>query len=61
MPSHLQKLMKHGFMAVAELEVCRVLEDPVFPTPIEGYVVSFTTFHEQGFGMPPHRFLCSLL
>jgi hypothetical protein len=53
--------MKHGFMAVAELEVCRVLEDPVFPTPIEGYVVSFTTFHEQGFGMPPHRFLCSLL
>jgi hypothetical protein len=24
-------------------------------------VVSFTVFYEWGFGMPPHRFLCSLL
>jgi hypothetical protein len=53
--------MKHGFMAAVELEVCQVLEDPVFPMPVEGYMVSFTMFYERGFGMPPHRFLCSLL
>jgi hypothetical protein len=61
MPGHMQKLMKHGFMAAAELEACRVPEDPAFPAPVEGYVVSFVTFYERGFGMPPHRFLCSLL
>jgi hypothetical protein len=26
-PGHLQKLMKHGFMAVVEFEVCHVPED----------------------------------
>jgi hypothetical protein len=24
-------------------------------------VVSFTAFHERGFSVPPHQFLCSLL
>jgi hypothetical protein len=47
-------------MAVTELEACHVLEDPAFPAPLEGYVVSFVAFYEQGFGMPPHRFLCLL-
>jgi hypothetical protein len=61
MPSHLQKLVKHGFMAAAELEACRVLEDPAFPMPANGYVVSFMMFYERGFSMPPHRFLRSLL
>jgi hypothetical protein len=61
MPGHMQKLMKHGFMAAAELEACRMPEDPMFPTPAEGYVVSFVAFYEWGFSMPPHRFLCSLL
>jgi hypothetical protein len=55
--SHLQ----NGFMAATELEACRVPADLAFPTPMEGYVVSFTAFYERGFGMPPHRFLHSLL
>jgi hypothetical protein len=49
------------FMAVVELEACRVSEDPTFPTPTDGYVVSFVAFYERGFSMPPHRFLHSLL
>jgi hypothetical protein len=61
MPGHLQKLLKLGFMAAAELEACRVLEDPAFPAPAEGYVVSFVAFYERGFGMSPHWFLRSLL
>jgi hypothetical protein len=60
-PGHLQKLMKHGFMAAMELEGCRVLEDHAFPTHAEGYMVLFAAFYERGFGMPPHRFLHSLL
>jgi hypothetical protein len=53
--------MKHGFMAAAELNACHVLEDPTFPAPPEGYVVSFVVFYERGFGTPLHRFLRSLL
>jgi hypothetical protein len=48
-------------MAVVKLKACRVPEDPAFPTPTEGYVVSFVEFYEHQFGMPPHRFLHSLL
>jgi hypothetical protein len=59
--SHLQKLEKQGFMTVAELVACRVPEDPALPVPLRAYVVSFVAFYEQGFGMPPHRFLHSLL
>jgi hypothetical protein len=44
MLSHLQKLLKHGFMLAAELEAYRVLEDPTSPAPAEGYMVSFMTF-----------------
>jgi hypothetical protein len=61
MPDHLQKLMKQGFMMATEHMACRVLEDPAFPTPSEGDVVSFMAFFERGFGTPSHRFLCSLL
>jgi hypothetical protein len=61
MPGHLQKLMKHGFVVVAELEPCCVSEDPMFATPVKGYVVSFVPFYERGFSMPPHQFLHSLL
>jgi hypothetical protein len=32
MSSHLQKLVKHGFVVVVELKSCRMPEDPVFPT-----------------------------
>jgi hypothetical protein len=30
------------------------------PTPPPGYVVSFTPFHERGFGMPASRFMRAL-
>jgi hypothetical protein len=59
-PGHLQKLMKHGFMAAVKLEAYCVPEDPAFPAPMEGYVVSFVAFYERGFDMPLHRFPCSL-
>jgi hypothetical protein len=58
---HLQKLMKHGFMLAVELEACQVPEDPMFPAPTEGYVMSFAAFYEQGFGVPLHQFLHRLL
>jgi hypothetical protein len=35
--------------------------DLAFPTPVEGYVVSFTVFYEHGFDMPPYQFLHYLL
>jgi hypothetical protein len=28
---------------------------------VEGYMVSFVAFYERGFGVSPHRFLCSRL
>jgi hypothetical protein len=59
--SHLQKLMKHGFMSAAELKACRLPKDHELPAPAEGYVVSFTALHEQGFDVPLHPFLHSLL
>ena len=31
------------------------------PAPPEGYVVSFSIFHERGFAVPAHRFLQGLL
>jgi hypothetical protein len=31
------------------------------PAQGNGYIVSFTHFHERGFGMPPHPFFCGLL
>jgi hypothetical protein len=31
------------------------------PTPPLGYVVSFVSFHEQGFGVPASRFMRALL
>jgi hypothetical protein len=53
--------MKHGFMAAVELEACHVPEDPTFPAPVEGYMVSFVAFYVRGFSMPLHWFLRSLL
>jgi hypothetical protein len=59
--SHLQNLVKHGFIEVVELEAYRVAVDPVFPVCAEGYIVSFMVFYMLGFGMPLHWFLHSLL
>jgi hypothetical protein len=57
MLGHLQKFVKHGFMLAVELEACRVAKDPALPASMEGYVVSFTAFHERGFSVPLHLFL----
>jgi hypothetical protein len=48
-------------MMVVEHMACRVPEDPTFPMPAEGYVVSFLAFYELGYTTPSHWFLCSLL
>jgi hypothetical protein len=58
---HLQNLMSQGFMTMIELATCGVPENPAFPVPAGGNVVECVTFYEQGFGVPSHRFLCSLL
>jgi hypothetical protein len=42
-------------------EACCAAEDPTFPIPAEGYVVSFMAFYERGFVTPTHRFLRLLL
>jgi hypothetical protein len=52
--SHLQKLMRHGFLSTVEIETYPLPEDPALPTPADGYVVSFTAFYEWGFGAPLH-------
>jgi hypothetical protein len=61
MQDHLQSLMSQGFMMATELMTHHVPEDPMFPTPAEGNMVSFVGFYEWEFGVPSHRFLCSLL
>jgi hypothetical protein len=48
-------------MTVAELATCHMLEDPTSPTLAGGYVVACMAFYEQGFGVPSHQFLHSLL
>jgi hypothetical protein len=61
MQEHLQNLMSQRFMTAAELATYRVSEDPTSPASVGGYVVACTTFYEWRFGVPSHRFLCSLL
>jgi hypothetical protein len=51
---HLYDLMSQGFMMVVELTTCRVPEDPASPALMEGYVVVFIVFYEQGFSVPSH-------
>jgi hypothetical protein len=48
-------------MMVVELMTWHVLEDPMSPAPVEGYMVSFVVFYEQGFDVSLHWFLRSLL
>jgi hypothetical protein len=58
---HLQNIANQGMMMAMELVACLVPEDPAFPTPAEGYVVTFVAFYKSGFGMPSYWFLHSLL
>jgi hypothetical protein len=52
--THLQDVVSQGFMTAAELTTFRVLEDPVSPIPVVGYVVAYTVFYERGFCVPSH-------
>jgi hypothetical protein len=53
--------MSLEYMTAAELATCHVTEDPMSPIPVGGYVVASLAFYEQGFGVPSHRFLRTLL
>jgi hypothetical protein len=44
----------------AELMTCRVPEGPASPVPMGGYIVACAAFYKHRFGVPSHRFLCSL-
>jgi hypothetical protein len=48
-------------MAAAELVMSHAPDDPASRMPAGGYVVACVTFYEQGFGVPSHQFLRSLL
>jgi hypothetical protein len=48
-------------MTAVELATCHVPEDPTSPAPAGGYVVACALFFEQGFDVPSHQFLYSLL
>jgi hypothetical protein len=61
MQEHLQNLMPQGFMTMAELMTCRVPEDLASHVPAGGYIMAYAAFYDFGFGVPSHRFLCSLL
>jgi hypothetical protein len=61
MQGHLQNLVKQGFRMKTELMGYRVLENPAFPAPADGYMVTFVASYERGFSAPSHQFLHSLL
>jgi hypothetical protein len=44
-------------MMAMELTAYRVPEDPVFPSPANGHMVTSVVVYERGFGAPPHRLL----
>jgi hypothetical protein len=48
------------YMRAAELATCHMLEDPTSPIQAGGYVVAWPTLYKRGFGVPSHRFVCSL-
>jgi hypothetical protein len=48
-------------MIAVEFATCLVLVDLVSAAPAGGYVMACAGFYEQGFGVPSHQFLHSLL
>jgi hypothetical protein len=61
MQEHLQNLVSQGYITAAELATSYMPKDPTSPILMGGYVVACVAFYEQGFGVPSHRFLRSLL
>jgi hypothetical protein len=58
---HLQNLMNQWYMMASDLVTCHMPEDPASHVSMGGYVMACTAFYEQGFGVPSHHFLRSLL
>ena len=57
-PQHLEGLIRRGLLCpLTAAEEWRLPGEEDEPQPPEGYVVSFTHFHERGFAMPAHQFL----
>jgi hypothetical protein len=57
----LQNLVCQWYITTVELATYRVPEHPASPTLAGGYIVACAEFYEREFGVPPHRFLRSLL
>ena len=61
-PQRLEGLVHRGLLRpLTAAEEWRLPGDEDEPLPPEGYVVSFTHFHERGFSIPAHKFLRGLL
>jgi hypothetical protein len=58
---HLQKLVSKRYMIAAKFATCLVSVEPASPALAKGHVVVCATFYEQGFGVPSHWFLRTLL
>ena len=57
-PQRLEGLVRRGLLRpLTAAEEWRLPGEEDEPQPPEGYIVSFTHFHEQGFAMPTHLFL----
>jgi hypothetical protein len=61
MQEHLQNLMSQGYMTTVELATCHMPEDLASLIQAGGYIMACTASYERRFGVPSHRFLCSLL
>jgi hypothetical protein len=60
--SRLEGLIKRGLLCPrSAAEEWLVPGHKELPAPRDGYVVSFTHFHERRFGTPPHPFFWGLL
>ena len=61
-PQHLEGLVRRGLLCpLTAAEEWRLPSNEDEPSPPKGYVVSFAHFHELGFTIPAHKFLCGLL
>ena len=61
-PQRLEGLICRGLLRpLTAIEEWWLPDDEDEPLPPEGYVVSFTHFHEWGFDIPAHKFLRGLL
>ena len=55
---HLEGLVHHTLLYTrTAAEEWRLPSEEDVPSPPDGYVVSFTRFHEHGFATPTHRLI----